>query len=315
MRLDGRESATAAGHRMNRLDASRFDRGVAPNLMPSEIVAGEAVDGEQRSEPELGDDGPQSLVSEVSSAGLRLFNRYFGDLRERMDPTTGPSGDPSPGGDDAQPRGLVLRPALLGFVAMVAIAIGASLPSSPFKLELPGVWFFGVPSTSSPSTWGLYFTLAAVYGGLLLLMRVWWGMTRALLPLPGCPPQADDGGVRPVVVPDADHRPVVQPRRLFLRRPGRDGHPSHESLSLRPLRAGEQRLYGSGRPAVGECAGPLRPPVPPDRRVLRPSHLPQRVGHHRPAPPAGRGRGAAHRRHAFLAWPASTIGTGPSSSP
>ena len=90
----------------------------------------------------------------MSDAALRLFNRYFGDLRERMDPTTGPSGDPSPRGDEAQPRGLVLRPALLGFVAMVAIAIGASLPSSPFKLELPGVWFFGVPGTSYPEHLG-----------------------------------------------------------------------------------------------------------------------------------------------------------------
>jgi alpha-1,6-mannosyltransferase len=176
-----------AGHRMDRPEAGRFDRGVAPNLMPSETVAGEAVDGEQQSTPELRDDGPRSLVSEVSDAGLRIFNRYFGDLRERMDPTTGPSSDPSPRGDDPQPRGLVLRPALLGFVAMVAIAIGASLPSSPFKLELPGVWFFGVPGSSSASTWGLYFTLAAVYGGLLLLMRVWWGMTRLYSRCPGVP--------------------------------------------------------------------------------------------------------------------------------
>jgi hypothetical protein len=86
---------------------------------------------------------------------------------------------------EAQPRGLVLRPALLGFAAMVAIAIGASLPSSPFKLEMPGVWFFGVPSTDTASTWGVYFTLAAVYGGLLLLMRVWWGMTRLYARCPG----------------------------------------------------------------------------------------------------------------------------------
>ena len=75
-------------------------------------------------------------------------------------------------------RGLVLRPALLGFVAVLAVAIGASMPSSPFKLEMPGVWFFGEPSTAAPSRWGVYFSLAAVYGGLLLFMRVWWGMTR-----------------------------------------------------------------------------------------------------------------------------------------
>jgi hypothetical protein len=70
---------------------------------------------------------------------------------------------------------------------MLAIAIGASLPSSPFKLEMPGVWFFGVPSAGGASTWGVYFVLAAVYGGLLLLMRVWWGMTRLYSRCPGVP--------------------------------------------------------------------------------------------------------------------------------
>ena len=70
---------------------------------------------------------------------------------------------------------------------MLAIAIGASLPSSPFKLEMPGVWFFGVPSTDGASTWAVYFSLAAVYGGLLLLMRVWWGMTRLYARCPGVP--------------------------------------------------------------------------------------------------------------------------------
>jgi alpha-1,6-mannosyltransferase len=78
----------------------------------------------------------------------------------------------------ADAKGLVLRPALLGFVAVLAVAVGASMPSSPFKLELAGVWFFGEPSTAAPSHWGVYFSLAAVYGGLFLFMRVWWGMTR-----------------------------------------------------------------------------------------------------------------------------------------
>ncbi len=80
--------------------------------------------------------------------------------------------------DGAEPRGLVLRPALLGFVAVLAVCIGASMPSSPFKLEMPGVWFFGEPSTATPSRWGVYFSLAAVYGGLFLFMRVWWAMAR-----------------------------------------------------------------------------------------------------------------------------------------
>ncbi len=83
------------------------------------------------------------------------------------------------------PRGLVLRPALLGFVALLAIVVGDSFPSSPFKFEMPGAWFFGTPSSGGASSWGVYFVLAAVYGGLLLLMRVWWGMVRLYARCPG----------------------------------------------------------------------------------------------------------------------------------
>jgi alpha-1,6-mannosyltransferase len=91
----------------------------------------------------------------------------------------------TPVGVPVRPTGLILRPALLGFVAITAICTGSSLPSSPFKLELPGAWFFGVPKTSGASSWGLLFVLASVYGGLLLLMRTWWGMTRLYARFPG----------------------------------------------------------------------------------------------------------------------------------
>ncbi len=101
-----------------------------------------------------------------------------GAWRDRMVGTSD-AVDVVPDGEEvADTRGLVLRPALLGFVAVLAVAIGASMPSSPFKLEMPGVWFFGEPSTAKPSQWGVYFSLAAVYGGLILFMRVWWGMAR-----------------------------------------------------------------------------------------------------------------------------------------
>jgi hypothetical protein len=147
--------------------------------MPSEITGAE-------SPPDQRLLVPGSLLTDAGAAGLRIFERVFGSLRQRMGHSSSLTGDGTSGRDtDAQPRGLVLRPALLGFVAMLAIAIGASLPSSPFKLEMPGVWFFGVPSTGGASTWGVYFTLAAVYGGLLLLMRVWWGMTRLYSRCPG----------------------------------------------------------------------------------------------------------------------------------
>ncbi len=126
----------------------------------------------------------RGAAADASAWGLRVVEEFFGSVRDRID-----QGAPSAGdrirGDGGEPRGLVLRPALLGFVAMVAIAVGASIPSSPFKLEMPGVWFFGVPKTSAASHWGIYFALTAVYGGLVLLMRVWWGMTRLYSRRPG----------------------------------------------------------------------------------------------------------------------------------
>jgi hypothetical protein len=152
--------------------------------MASEITAADAL-GEQHPVDDRPTGGLRTLVAEGSTAGLRFVDNLLGGLLSRMDRPSGPAVDPTTTDPGSQPRGLVLRPALLGFVAMVAIAIGASLPSSPFKLEMPGVWFFGVPSTDGASTWGVYFTLAAVYGGLLLLMRVWWGMTRLYSRCPG----------------------------------------------------------------------------------------------------------------------------------
>jgi alpha-1,6-mannosyltransferase len=90
--------------------------------------------------------------------------------------------------DDADDWRFLRRPALLGFVALAGVALGASLTSSPFKLEMPGTWFFGVPSQpGTTSTAFLLFGLVAVYGGLVLLMRVWVGLARALTRRGGVP--------------------------------------------------------------------------------------------------------------------------------
>lgn len=81
----------------------------------------------------------------------------------------------------------LIRPALMGFVAIVAIALGASLPSSPFKLEMAGTWFFGEPPVGQTSSRFMLFGLVAVYGGIILLVRVWYGVIRALSRRPGVP--------------------------------------------------------------------------------------------------------------------------------
>ncbi len=91
------------------------------------------------------------------------------------------------------------RPALLGFVAIVSICLGASLPSSPFKLEMAGTWFFG--EGSGTSTVLLLPGMVAVYGGMLLFARVWYGMVKTLRHRPGAPLRALAGMLVLWVVP------------------------------------------------------------------------------------------------------------------
>src|SRR5215469_1935455 len=48
--------------------------------------------------------------------------------------------------------GLLVRPAVLGFVAVCAITAGVAQQRSPFALKLPGAWFFGTaPVGVTPS--------------------------------------------------------------------------------------------------------------------------------------------------------------------
>jgi alpha-1,6-mannosyltransferase len=87
------------------------------------------------------------------------------------------------------------RPGLLGFIALVAIAVGSSFSNSPFKLEMPGTWFFGVPTANTAATDHgnqtlLMLGLVLVYGGLVLLLRVWIQLGKALKARPGAPIKA-----------------------------------------------------------------------------------------------------------------------------
>lgn len=68
------------------------------------------------------------------------------------------------------------QPAILGFVATVLIVSGCSFTNSPFKLNMVNTWFFGEPSVNqsgTPSETKYILSVVLVYGGLLLLMRVW----------------------------------------------------------------------------------------------------------------------------------------------
>ena len=81
---------------------------------------------------------------------------------------------------------VLVRPAILGFIAICAITAGVAQGQSPFTLKAPGAWFFGVPTPTTTAhaphaSPGLFFGLVAVYGGLVLLMRVWYGLILSLI--------------------------------------------------------------------------------------------------------------------------------------
>ncbi len=108
-------------------------------------------------------------------------------LKVRVLPASMLSDRVHPGGDDPKGWRFLRRPAVLGFVALCAIVLGASLPSSPFKLEMAGTWFFGEPPPGGSSQSFMLLGLVAVYGGLVLLIRVWYGLMKALAHRPGVP--------------------------------------------------------------------------------------------------------------------------------
>ncbi len=84
------------------------------------------------------------------------------------------------------------RTALLGALGTTAIVVGALLGGPSFESHLPGAWFFGMPGgplgwlgtgdTLPPVT-----ALALVFGGLILLTRVWLGFLRYLKENEGFP--------------------------------------------------------------------------------------------------------------------------------
>jgi alpha-1,6-mannosyltransferase len=110
---------------------------------------------------------------------MRLTPRLL--LSERIEADQGEPGDWS----------FLRRPALLGFLAVVLICVGASLPSSPFKLEMAGTWFFGEPSLTNPVQAVMLLPgLVAVYGGMILFIRTWFGLVQTLRARPGAPVKA-----------------------------------------------------------------------------------------------------------------------------
>ena len=79
-------------------------------------------------------------------------------------------------------------PTALGFVGVLLILLGSSFTNSPFKLDMAHTWFFGEPSISTtPSETKFILSVIMVYGGMLLLMRVWLRLVEIMKLHPGAP--------------------------------------------------------------------------------------------------------------------------------
>ncbi len=77
------------------------------------------------------------------------------------------------------------RTALLGALGTTAIVVGALLGGPSFVSHLPGAWFLGMPGgplgwLGTKDTLPPIAALAFVFGGLILLTRVWLGFLRYL---------------------------------------------------------------------------------------------------------------------------------------
>jgi alpha-1,6-mannosyltransferase len=84
------------------------------------------------------------------------------------------------------------RTAILGAIGTSAIVVGAVLGGPSFETHQPGAWFFGVPgglfgSAGTSSTLPPIASLALIFGGLIVLTRVWLGLLRLLSRHPGFP--------------------------------------------------------------------------------------------------------------------------------
>src|SRR5580693_3534706 len=79
----------------------------------------------------------------------------------------------------------LMRTALLGLLGSAAVVGGSLMGGSSFETHLPGAWFFGMPGGTlgwigSNGSLPTISSLALVFGGLILLTRVWLGLLRYL---------------------------------------------------------------------------------------------------------------------------------------
>ncbi len=139
--------------------------------------------------------GVDAVASAVGEQALSLLER----VETKAAPFRHPLGarEPYRPDDEALRRRLVTC-AVSGFVGSLLIFWGASQPSSPFTVKLSPpqsapAWFFGLRpeavlfNQTPPPGQDFFLSLAAFYGGMVLLMRGWVRVSRLTREHPGIP--------------------------------------------------------------------------------------------------------------------------------
>ncbi|HZD67020.1 MAG TPA: polyprenol phosphomannose-dependent alpha 1,6 mannosyltransferase MptB, partial [Acidimicrobiales bacterium] len=91
------------------------------------------------------------------------------------------------GGSPTSQRPPLLATGVLGTLATLLIAAGASQPSSPFATKLYHAWFFGIGGPLTNLEGGMVPGLLAVFVGMTLLVGVWYRLSQSLRRHPGFP--------------------------------------------------------------------------------------------------------------------------------
>ncbi len=145
--------------------------------------------------PEIRNPQPRISLRPVAVSALDKLTSWDDAFRNRWPFRALVGPDLSPDTVEGDGSGLLLRPAILGFIAITAIALGVAQSNSPFVLKYlepydpvpaSGAWFFGIPNGPS-SDLEIFLGLVAVFGGLVLLARVWITLARTMAQVPGIP--------------------------------------------------------------------------------------------------------------------------------
>ena len=112
-----------------------------------------------------------------------------------------------------------MRPAILGFIAVAAIiARRRAQQRSPFVLEGPGRLVLRRAARRQPAVAQrrrCFLGLVAMYGGLVLFMRVWYGLIRTLSQVKGVPVRKLVAVLRPVDRPLCSLAPPLFSRDIY----------------------------------------------------------------------------------------------------